>query len=78
LDALRQAELSLRLAPQDPQRLLDMARSYGLLKKKKESFDYVRRAVAAGCTDRKALTTDPALTQLRDDGDFKKLLAQMH
>ena len=77
-DALRQAEMSLRLAPQDPQRLLDMARSYGLLKKKKESFDYVRRAVAAGCSDRKALTTDPALTQLRDDGDFKKLLAQMH
>lgn len=77
-DAMRQAELSLRLAPQDPRRLLDMARCYGLSKKKKEALDFVRRAVAAGFTDRKALTTDPALAQLQDDGDFKKLLAQIH
>ena len=76
-DAMRQAELSLRLAPQDPRRLLDMARCFGLLKKKKEAIDYARRAVAAGFTDRKALTVDPALARLQDDGDFKKLIAQI-
>jgi tetratricopeptide (TPR) repeat protein len=76
-DALRQAELSLKQAPQDPRRLLDVGRAYGLLKKKKESMDYVRRAVAAGWTDRKALTTDPALAQIQGEGDFKKLIAQI-
>lgn len=76
-DALRQAELSLKVAPQDPRRLFDVARAYGLLKKKKESMDYVRRSVAAGFTDRKALTTDPTLVQIQGEGDFKKLIAQI-
>jgi tetratricopeptide (TPR) repeat protein len=76
-DAMRQAELSLKLAPQDPRRLFEVARSYGLLKKKKESIDYVRRAIAAGFTDRKALTTDPTLAQIQGEGDFKKLIVQI-
>ena len=76
-DAMRQAELSLKLAPQDPQRLFDVARCYGLLKKKKEAIDYTRRAVAAGFTERKALTTDPALALIQNEGDFKKLILQV-
>ena len=76
-DALKQAEASLKLAPQDPQRLLDVARSYGALKKKKESFDFARRAVASGLTDHKALTQDPTLALLQTDGDFKKLVGQL-
>jgi tetratricopeptide (TPR) repeat protein len=76
-DAMKQAELTLKLAPQDPRRLLDVARCWGLLKKKKETLDYVKRAIASGLTDRKALTADPALAQIQDDGDFKKLIAQL-
>ncbi|HYE85020.1 MAG TPA: tetratricopeptide repeat protein [Vicinamibacterales bacterium] len=77
VDAMRQAELSLKLAPQDPRRLFDVSRAYALLKKKKESIDYARRAVAAGFADRKALTTDPALASIQNEGDFKKLMLQV-
>jgi tetratricopeptide (TPR) repeat protein len=76
-DAMRQAELSLKLAPSDPRRLFEMARAWGLQKKKKESIDFVRRAIAAGFADRKALTTDPALAQIQNEGDFKKLITQI-
>ncbi len=76
-DALRQAEVSLKLGPQDPERLLDMARGYALLKKKKESLEFARRAIAAGWTDRKALTGDPVLALIQRDGDFKKIVAQL-
>lgn len=76
-DAMKQADVTLKLAPQDPWRLLDVARCYGLLKKKKETLDYAKRAIAAGLTDRRALTVDPALAQIQDDGDFKKLIAQL-
>jgi tetratricopeptide (TPR) repeat protein len=76
-DALKQAELTLKLAPQDARRMLDVARAYGLLKRKKETLDYAKRAIASGLTDRVALTTDPALAQIQGDGDYKKLIAQL-
>ncbi|MBI3711567.1 MAG: hypothetical protein HY253_01185 [Burkholderiales bacterium] len=46
--ALRQAELALTMAPNDAERMMTMARAYGLLKRGQEAVTWLRKAGAAG------------------------------
>lgn len=46
--ALRQAEVVLAMAPNDVERMMTMARAYGLLKREQEAMSWLRKAGAAG------------------------------
>ena len=57
--------------------MYDLARCWGGLGKRSQALDWVRKAIAAGFRDRKALTSDPRLAALQKDAEFKKLLEQV-
>jgi len=76
-EARRQAELTLRLKPEDAAQKFQMARCWGALGKKKQTLYWVEQAVAAGYKDRARLTQDRFLALVQKDGDFKKLLHEI-
>ncbi len=75
--ARAQAELALSLRPEAAELMYDLARCWGGLGKRSQALDWVRKAIAAGFRDRKALTSDPRLAALQKDAEFKKLLEQV-
>jgi len=76
-EARRQAERTVSLNDDDARAAFTLARCWGALKKKKETLQWLHRAVGAGFSDREALTTDRFLGRIQDDGGFKKLLLQV-
>ena len=73
----RQAQVALRLKPNDPNALFTIAQSWGGQKKKKETLLWLRRAIDAGLKDRAQLTSDPRLEFIQKNGQFKKLLLEV-
>jgi tetratricopeptide (TPR) repeat protein len=73
-DALKQAETALGVDPANGFRMVDMARVYGALKKKRDALQWITKAVDAGVKDVKALTTDPHLALIQRDSNFRRLV----
>ena len=76
-DALNQSQAALAVDPQSGTRLLDVARCYGALNKKKDARQWAVKAVAAGFRNVTTLQTDPFLALLQDDGDYRQLIASI-
>jgi tetratricopeptide (TPR) repeat protein len=76
-EARQQAESTLSLKPDDVWTMIDVAHAWASLGKKKQALSWIEKAVAAGFRNKNELTNDRYFENLRNQGDFKKLVAQM-
>ncbi|HYA95742.1 MAG TPA: protein kinase, partial [Terriglobales bacterium] len=74
-DALRETNLALALRPNEAMVLYNAACSYGVLKKKAEALDALKKAWKAGFRDPEWARRDPDLEILHGDPEFEKLYA---
>jgi non-specific serine/threonine protein kinase len=74
-DAVRHLETAVALRPGDSNVLYNAACTYGLLGRKPEALDTIKKAFQAGYGNREWATRDPDLIILRDDPDFQRLCA---
>ena len=77
-DAIRQAEMAVALRPNDSSVLYNAACTYGVLEKKKEALELLRRAKAAGYSNENWIHEDPDLKCLHGDPEFTALFPSMH
>jgi tetratricopeptide (TPR) repeat protein len=73
-DALRQLQAALGAEPGDATTMLYLARGFAAQKKKRETLDWLRRAIEAGYRNGPALASDRYLARYHEDRDFKRLL----
>ncbi len=73
-DAMRQLETAVALRPGEPNVLYNAACTYGILAKKTEAFEMLRRALEAGYANYDWAWQDPDLTCLHGDPEFARLL----
>jgi tetratricopeptide (TPR) repeat protein len=76
-EARQQSESTLNLKPEDVWTMIDVAHAWASLGKKKQAMSWIEKAVAAGFRDKNQLTTDRYFESIRNQGDFKKLVAQL-
>jgi len=74
-DAVRHLEMTIALRPNDSNVLYNAACTYGILGKKAETLELLRRALAAGYANFAWPHQDPDLKFLHNDPDFLKLFA---
>ena len=72
-DAARHLEMAVALRPNDSNVLYNAACTYGVLGKKSEALDLLRRALAAGYANSDWPRQDPDLKILHEDPEFIKL-----
>jgi serine/threonine protein kinase/Flp pilus assembly protein TadD len=72
-DAARHLEMAVALRPKDSNVLYNAACTYGVLGKKTEALDLLRRALDAGYANADWPHQDPDLKVLHDDPEFVKL-----
>ena len=72
-DAVRHLEMAVALRPNDSNVLYNASCTYGVLGKKAEAFDLLRRSLAAGYSNVDWPRQDPDLNILHEDPDFLKL-----
>jgi non-specific serine/threonine protein kinase len=72
-DAMREAQLAMALRPNDGLVLYNVACLFGLLGKKPETLDALRKAWEAGWKDGTWARRDPDLAILHGDPEFEKL-----
>jgi non-specific serine/threonine protein kinase len=72
-DAVRQLQMASALRPNDANILYNVACTYGILAKREEALEMLRRCFAAGYANFDWPRQDPDLKILHDDPDFKKL-----
>jgi len=72
-DAVRELQKAVDLRPQDSNILYNAACTYGVMKRKPEALDLLRRAKAAGYANPDWIRRDPDLTCLHGEPDFEKL-----
>lgn len=72
-DAVRHLEMAVALRPNDSNVLYNAACTYGVLGKKADAMDLVRRSLAAGYANHDWPRQDPDLKILHDDPEFIKL-----
>jgi serine/threonine protein kinase/tetratricopeptide (TPR) repeat protein len=72
-DAARHLEMTVALRPNDSNVLYNAACTYGVLGKKAEALDLLRRALAAGYANADWPHQDPDLRVLHDDPEFMRL-----
>jgi len=72
-DAVRHMEMTVALRPNDSNVLYNAACTYGVLGKKSETLDFLRRALQAGYANVDWPRQDPDLKFLHDDPEFTKL-----
>jgi len=72
-DATRHLQTAVALRPGDSNVLYNAACTYGVLQKKAEALDMLKRACEAGYGNLEWATRDPDLACLRDDPEFKRL-----
>jgi tetratricopeptide (TPR) repeat protein len=73
-DAVRELQKAVDLRPQDSNILYNAACTYGVLKRKGEAIEMLRRAKAAGYANPDWIRRDPDLACLHGEPDFEKLL----
>jgi len=72
-DAVRELQKAVDLRPQDSNILYNAACTYGVMKRKPEAIDLLRRAKAAGYANPDWIRRDPDLACLHGEPDFEKL-----
>jgi non-specific serine/threonine protein kinase len=73
-EAIRHLQTAVALRPGDPNTLYNAACTYGVLAKKAEALETVRKAFAAGYGNHNWAANDADLSCLRDDPEFRKLV----
>ncbi len=71
---IRNLEIAVSLRPHDANILYNAACTYGILGKKPEALEMVRRCIGAGYQNFDWLARDPDLTCLRDDPEFQQVI----
>ena len=74
-ESVRQLQTAVTLRPGDPSTLYNAACTYGVLGKKVESLDTLKKAFAAGYSNRDWAGKDSDLDCLHDDPEFQKLVS---
>jgi len=72
-DSVRELQKAVDLRPQDSNILYNAACAYGVLKRKGEAIEMLRRAKAAGYANPDWIRRDPDLASLHGEPDFEKL-----
>jgi len=75
-EAIRHLQTAIALRPRDTNTLYNAACTYGVMGRKAEALDAVRRAVAAGYGNLDWMSKDPDLDCLHDDPEFRKLVGR--
>ncbi len=73
-ESIRHLQTAVALRPGDPNTLYNAACTYGLLGKKAEALDTIKKAFAAGYGNPDWAANDPDLICLQDNPDFQKLI----
>jgi len=66
--------MAVALRPNDTNVLYNAACTYGILNKKQEALDSLKKALACGYGNIEWVKQDPDLLLLRDDPEFQKLV----
>src|SRR5579862_1704120 len=74
-ETIRHLETAVALRPGDPNTLYNAACTYGVMGKKAEALDMVKKANAAGFTNLNWIANDPDLTLLHDLPEFQSLVS---
>jgi tetratricopeptide (TPR) repeat protein len=74
-ECVRQLQTAVTLRPGDPSTLYNAACTYGVLGKKVEALETLKKAFAAGYSNRDWAGKDSDLDCLQDDPEFQKLVA---
>ncbi len=73
-EAIRHLQTAIALRPKDTNTLYNAACAYGVMKRKAEAMETVRKALAAGYGNLDWMSKDPDLECLHDDPEFQKLV----
>jgi len=73
-ESIRQLQTAVALRPNDANILYNAACTYGVMKRKPETLEMLKRAVAAGYGSLDWMRNDPDLDCVHDEPDFKKLV----
>jgi tetratricopeptide (TPR) repeat protein len=73
-ESIRQLQTAVALRPGDPNTLYNAACTYGILGKKPEALDMIKRAFTAGYGNKNWASHDSDLDCLHDDPEFQKLV----
>jgi serine/threonine protein kinase/Flp pilus assembly protein TadD len=73
-EAIRHLQTAVALRPGDPNTLYNAACTYGVLGKKAEALDTIKRAFAAGYGNPSWAAKDSDLISLHDEPEFQKLI----
>jgi serine/threonine protein kinase/tetratricopeptide (TPR) repeat protein len=74
--AAAELQIAVALRPKDSNILYNAACTYGLLKKKQEAMEMVKRAVDAGYHNIDWIARDPDLSILRNEPEFQRLIEE--
>ncbi|HLJ77974.1 MAG TPA: protein kinase [Acidobacteriaceae bacterium] len=72
-EATRHLQTAVALRPGDANILYNAACTYGVMKRKADSLDTLKRAVAAGYSNLAWIVNDPDLDCLHDDPEFRQI-----
>jgi non-specific serine/threonine protein kinase len=75
-DAIRQLQQAVSLRPNDSNILYNAACTYGLLNRKKDAIDMLKRAKAAGYPNMHWAKRDPDLSCVHEEPEFKELVKE--
>jgi len=73
-ESIRHLQTAVALRPGDPNTLYNAACTYGILNRKAEALETVKKAFAAGYGNRNWAANDSDLDCLRDNPEFRKLV----
>jgi serine/threonine protein kinase/Flp pilus assembly protein TadD len=72
----RHLQMAVALRPNDTNVLYNAACTYGILNKKQEALDSLKKAIECGYGNLEWIKQDPDLLLLRDEPEFKKLVTR--
>jgi serine/threonine protein kinase/Flp pilus assembly protein TadD len=75
-EAMRHLQTAVALRPGDPSTLYNAACTYGILGRKEEALETLKKCFAAGYSNRDWAAKDTDLDCLHDDPEFQKLVAR--
>jgi TolB-like protein/Flp pilus assembly protein TadD len=76
-EAVRQLQRVMTMTITDPHTIYNAACTYGVLGKKAESLDTLRKAVEAGYGEWELASLDPDMSSIRDEPEFSRLIETM-
>jgi non-specific serine/threonine protein kinase len=73
-ETIRQLQTAVALRPGDPNTLYNAACTYGILGKRAEALETIKKAFAAGYNNPEWAANDSDLACVHDDPEFQKLV----